>query len=366
MSKKEDVDESEVKNHYKHIPKKFQEEERHYPNESKVKIKLPFRMALIGASGSGKTNCLIELIEKMNCFDKIILMAKNTEEPLYATLIDNIREVEKKTGSQILTVGNTILDLPELKTLSKENNTLLIVDDMVNEKDKHLSRVAEYFTMGRKQYVSPIFISQSYFKIPKIIRENTGYFIFTKITGNRDLFMILKDFELGVTEDQLLALYHNAATGFPNFFMIDRETNDKDLIFRKNFKGIKPPETAETKATSNIIVPGGKGKFQRAATPRPNSSSHSERTTDTSIPDEPAPVTIVSKGNKRSQEGVLKQWQPKDDPMEDIDPTLDMDYLFDNEDENMGGKIRNKRRKIPKKKVTDAELRRMMRLYGFC
>jgi Poxvirus A32 protein len=357
MSKKEDVDETEIKNHYKQIPKKFQEEERHYPNEKKVQIKLPFRMCLIGASGSGKTNCLIELIEQMNCFDKIILMAKNTEEPLYATLIDNIREVEKKTGAQILTVGNNITELPDLKTIDKKSNTLLIVDDMVNEKDKQLGRVAEYFTMGRKQYVSPIFISQSYFKVPKIIRENTGYFVFTKITGNRDLFMILKDFELGVTEEQLLSLYNASATGFPNFFMIDRETNDKDLIFRKNFKGIKPPNTAETKATSNIVVPGSKGKLRRAKAPPPNMSSHAPRTIVNKIPDEP----------KEYVEPIV--YMEDIDPavyMEDIDPAKDMDFLFEDQDENMGGKIKNKRRRISPKKISDAELRRMMRLYGFC
>jgi len=244
----------EIENNYESVPKKFKEEERSYENEKKLHIKLPFRMCVTGASGSGKTNAVIEIIKKVNAFDKIMIWAKDTEESLYATFIDKIQTVEKQQGSSILTVSNDIKDLPSVDTINKENNTLLIIDDMVTEKDKMLNRVVEYFIRGRKKGVSSVFLSQSYFDIPTLIRKQCNYFVFTKISGDRDLQMILKDFRLGVSEEEVKKLYEEATKGgFPNFFMIDIQTNDKALRFRRNFTGLSPPASTTTKPTPTPI-----------------------------------------------------------------------------------------------------------------
>lgn len=244
----------EIENNYESVPKKFKEEERNYENEKKVNIKIPFRMCVTGASGSGKTNAIVEIIKKINAFDKIMIWAKDTEEPLYASFIDKIQTVEKQQGSSILTVSNDIKDLPSVDTINKENNTLLIIDDMVTEKDKMLNRVVEYFIRGRKKGVSSVFLSQSYFDIPTLIRKQCNYFVFTKISGDRDLQMILKDFRLGVTEEEVKKLYEEATKGgFPNFFMIDCQTNDKALRFRRNFGGLSPPPSTTAKPTATPI-----------------------------------------------------------------------------------------------------------------
>lgn len=246
-------------NYYEKVPKKFKEDERHYENEKSLQIKLPFRMVITGASGSGKTNALSNIITKINAFDKIMIWAKDTEEPLYASFIDDVRTYEKTHGASILTVSNTISDLPSVDSMNKDNNTLLIIDDMVTEKDKNLSKVSEYFIRGRKKNVSPIFLTQSYFDTPTLIRKQSSYFIFTKISGERDLNLILKDFRLGISEEQIMKLYTEATKGgFPNFFMIDLQTNDKDLRFRRNFKGI-PIEDDVTSKKSDNNKPGASG-----------------------------------------------------------------------------------------------------------
>ena len=51
----------------------------------------PFRMLIIGSSGSGKTNTLLHLIEKLNKttpINKIYLYAKDLSEPKYEFLIN--------------------------------------------------------------------------------------------------------------------------------------------------------------------------------------------------------------------------------------------------------------------------------------
>ena len=51
----------------------------------------PYRMLIIGSSGSGKTNALLNLIQKQNSnnpIDNIYLYAKDLSEPKYQFLIE--------------------------------------------------------------------------------------------------------------------------------------------------------------------------------------------------------------------------------------------------------------------------------------
>ena len=48
----------------------------------------PFRMLIIGPSGSDKTNTLLHLINKLHPFDKIYLYAKDLQESKYEYLIN--------------------------------------------------------------------------------------------------------------------------------------------------------------------------------------------------------------------------------------------------------------------------------------
>ena len=53
----------------------------------------PYRMLIIGGSGSGKTNALLNLIKEQdsgNLIDKIYLYAKDLNEPKYQLLIKNL------------------------------------------------------------------------------------------------------------------------------------------------------------------------------------------------------------------------------------------------------------------------------------
>ena len=66
----------------------------------------------------------------------------------------------------------------------KENKILIVFDDliadMINNK-KLNSLVSELFIRGRKLNISVVFITQSYFKVPKDVRLNTTHFFIAKI-----------------------------------------------------------------------------------------------------------------------------------------------------------------------------------------
>ena len=53
----------------------------------------PYRILIIGTSGSGKTNALLNLIKEQDDIDKIYLYAKDLSEPKYEFLIRKHEDV---------------------------------------------------------------------------------------------------------------------------------------------------------------------------------------------------------------------------------------------------------------------------------
>ena len=67
--------------------------------------------------------------------------------------------------------------------VDKDRKILIVFDDMIADiiKNKKLnSIVTELFIRGRKINISLVFITQSYFQVPKDVRLNTTYFFYLK------------------------------------------------------------------------------------------------------------------------------------------------------------------------------------------
>ena len=72
----------------------------------------------------------------------------------------------------------------------KERKILIVFDDMIADmiNNKKLnSIVTELFIRGRKLNISLVFITQSYFKVPKDVRLNSTHFFVMKIQNKREL-----------------------------------------------------------------------------------------------------------------------------------------------------------------------------------
>ena len=61
-----------------------------------------------------------------------------------------------------------------------------MIADVISNK-KLDSIVTELFIRGRKLFISIVFITQSYFKVPKDIRLITTHFFIAKIPNKREL-----------------------------------------------------------------------------------------------------------------------------------------------------------------------------------
>lgn len=222
-----DIDGGKIVNMYEKIPKEFLDKVDN-PNYHLHNLKIPFRMCVVAPSGSGKTNYLVNLIRIFSSGDKgtfqtITIITKNKDEPLYKWITSKCDQIVIKEG-----LSNT----PPLDKFDKDVNHLVVWDDLVLSKD--LTMVENYYIRARKLNVSVVFISQSYFKIPKIIRNNCSYMVLLKLSGNREVNVILSEFGLGITKDELLAVYKYATTEKMSPLIIDMEA-DPINRFRKGF-----------------------------------------------------------------------------------------------------------------------------------
>ena len=75
----------------------------------------------------------------------------------------------------------------------KNRKILIVFDDMIADminKKKFNPIVTELFIRGRKLNISIVFITQSYFKVPKDVRLNSTHFFIMKIPNKRELQQI--------------------------------------------------------------------------------------------------------------------------------------------------------------------------------
>ena len=226
---KKDVVDGSIKNMYEKIPADLLDKVEN-PNFNIHKLKLPFRMCIVAPSGSGKTNFLVNLLaifsEGKGTFTSIDIITRNKDEPLY-------KWIEGKSDQ--ISIKESLFNTPKLDKMDKELNHLVVWDDLVLSKD--LSVVENYYIRARKMNCSVIFISQSFFKIPKIIRNNCSYMVLLKLSGNREVNMILSEFGLGITKDQLLELYQYATNQKFSPLLIDMEESPENR-FRKGLTEI--------------------------------------------------------------------------------------------------------------------------------
>ena len=160
----------------------------------------PYRILIIGGSGSGKTNVLLNLIENQPVIDKIYLYAKDSYEAKYQYLINKRERVGINYFNDpkgFIEYSNDMRDVHKNiveYNPDKKNKILIVFDDMIADMihNKKLdSIVTELFIRGRKLNISLVFITQSYFKVPKDVRLNTTHFFLTKILNKRELQQIM-------------------------------------------------------------------------------------------------------------------------------------------------------------------------------
>ena len=227
MPKKQQHTSNDLQSWYDIVPDSLKTK-YHNPCYNNHKISLPFRMLIVGSSGSGKTTLVCELIHRMqDTYGNIIICCANSREPLYEFLRSKIKPEQ-------LQIYEGYENIPDMKSLDEDVQHLIIFDDLVLERRQ--DRIEEYFIRSRKiaKGVSCIYLTQSYFAVPKTIRLQCGYILLKKLSSMRDLGYILNDFNLGIDKKDLFDIYKRCTENQRDFLMVDMVCPPEQR-FRLNF-----------------------------------------------------------------------------------------------------------------------------------
>ena len=154
------------------------------------------------SKGSGKTNVLLNLTNNQPDIDKIYFYAKDPYEVKYQFLINKRESIGLKHFNDpkvFIEYSNDMQDVYkniDECNIDKECKILIVfvdmIADMINKKKIKLI-VTELFIRGRKLSISLVFITQSYFKVPKDVRLNTTHFFLMKIPNKREFQQITRN-----------------------------------------------------------------------------------------------------------------------------------------------------------------------------
>ena len=104
--------------------------------------------------------------------------------------------------------------------LNRRRKILVVFEDMITDimrNKKFQSLIKELFIRCRKSNISLVFITQSYFSVPKNVRLNSTQYLIMKINNKREL--------------QNIAINHSADIDFKDFMKIYRESTREPYSF---------------------------------------------------------------------------------------------------------------------------------------
>ena len=206
----------------------------------------PYRILIIGGSGLGKTNALLNLINNQPDIEKIYLYAKDPYETKYQYLINKREKVgldhfdDPKAFMEYSNDTQDVYENIEDYNPIKKGKVLIVFDDIIADmlNNKKLNPVVtELFIRGRKLNISIVFITQSYFKVTKDVRLNSTHFFIVKIPNKREL--------------QQIALNHSSDIDFKDFMNIYKKYTNEPYSFLVNDTAL--PSDDLLRFTKNLL-----------------------------------------------------------------------------------------------------------------
>jgi hypothetical protein len=232
----------EVVNLYEGIDKK-------YITKSSCKQMLPgileheFRLGIIGGSGSGKTNLLVNLMawtgafKKKGMWRKIIYVCP-TRQPLMLESMD--------AQPDRIYICESLDELPEVDDFNCEGPTLVIFDDLMSENHNKQLKIERWFLKSRIKDVSCVYIAQSYFAVPKVVRQQFTHLILKRINSLNNIDRILREHNDASDPQFIRKCYKECMEKKTGFFFINLE-GAEDRFRNGLHKVFKMPDALEEK-----------------------------------------------------------------------------------------------------------------------
>ena len=121
----------------------------------------------------------------------------------------------------------------------RQRKILIVFDDMIADimtNKKFLAIIKDLFLRCRKLNISLVFITQSYFSVPKDVRLNSTHYLIMKINNKRELQNIAINHSADIDYKDFVKIYRECKKKTYSFLTIDTTLPASDpLRFRNNF-----------------------------------------------------------------------------------------------------------------------------------
>ena len=207
------------------------------------------RIVIIGSSGSGKTNFLVNmLIKPQILYEKVFMYSKNLHQEKYSFLKSEINNTENLINSKrkkgtpshkiIEKWTNDIDEMLSLDELESHKDTLniLIIDDfpiLTKQQQLHISKI---YSMARHFNTTVIYLQQLYFQLPRGVRLNLTHIVLFQNKNKREKTLLAQELSSDLENGQQFSrIYETTLDKKYKFLLIDNTTDDPQRRYRDGY-----------------------------------------------------------------------------------------------------------------------------------
>ena len=208
----------------------------------------PYRILIVGGSWSRKTSALLNLIKEQDNIDKIYLYAKDLSETKYEFLFKKCEDVGIKHYNVLnafVECSNTMADVYEnidAYNPSRKRNILIVLMTWLQTlwQTKNFKLQLKNYLLGAENWITLVFMTQSYFFLRKDMRLNSTHCLIMKINSKKESQNIVINHSADIDYKDFMKIYRECIKELYSFLTIDTTLSASDpLRYRKNFCSYK-------------------------------------------------------------------------------------------------------------------------------
>ena len=198
------------------------------------------RLLVVGASGSGKSYLLKELVMRYIPWQTLQMICRTTDTPDYIEMKKKLKKWDKDEEHPKVFWSEKLEETLMPEDLNPKVRTFTLFDDWMMNPD--LTIPCEWFIRSRPKNGGCAFLSQEYFKVPTTIRGNCSMVIVFRGLKPRDVGELHKDVGAHLSIDEFRELYRTETSKPFGFLVFDKFPATEELAVRIGFDKLVLPD----------------------------------------------------------------------------------------------------------------------------